>query len=266
MRLAFRVAYIGDYFFGSQMQPGVRTVEGVFIAACTRLDLFDDWRSARFSCSGRTDRGVSARGQVCAFCTDHPERAVDVLNVQLPPDCWCSGWAEVPATFHPRYDARERTYRYYLQDGSLDEPALDEAAAAFVGTHDFSRFARAGDRNPIRTIRSARCFREGGFRVFEVRGESFLWNMVRCMAWALIACGKGDMTPADIASLLDYRRGDRMPAAPPEGLVLWDVDCGITFRPMALGPRRKVHLEDQVRGWVLRKKIVGELCGPGLDL
>ena len=266
MRLAFRVAYVGDHFFGSQMQLGVRTVEGEFIAACRRLGLFEDWRSAGFSCSGRTDRGVSARGQVCAFCTDHPERAIDVINLQLPPDCWCSGWAEVPDTFHPRYDARRRTYRYYMRDGPLDTRARDEAAAAFVGAHDFSRFARVKDKNPIRTILSARCFREGAFFVFEVTGESFLWNMVRCMAWALMAVGRGEMTAADIASMLDHPRGDRMPAAPPEGLVLWDVDCGITFKDIALDERTKAYWEDRLRGWMVREKIVGELCGLGLDL
>jgi tRNA pseudouridine38-40 synthase len=266
MRLAFRVAYVGDQFFGSQMQPGVRTVEDEFIAACRRLNLFDDWRTAGFSCSGRTDRGVSARGQVCAFSTDQPDRAVDVLNLQLPPDCWINGWAEVLGTFHPRYDALTRTYRYYMRDGSLDKTAVDDAAAVFVGTHDFSRFARVADKNPIRTILSAQCFREGDFLVFEVCGESFLWNMVRCMAKALIACGKGEMTAADIESMLDNPAGDRLPAAAPEGLVLWDVDCGITFRTIALDRRKKVYWEDQMHALMLREKIVGELCGPGLDL
>jgi tRNA pseudouridine38-40 synthase len=266
MRLAFRVAYFGDHFFGSQMQQGVRTVEGEFIAACRRLDLFDDWRAAGFSCAGRTDRGVSARGQVCAFCTDHAERAVDVLNVQLPPDCWCSGWAEVPDAFNPRYDARRRTYRYYMQDRSLDTGAMQEAAGAFVGSHDFSRFARVKDKNPVRTILSARCCPEGEFLVFEVCGESFLWNMVRCMAWALMAVGRGEMAGGDIASMLDSPRGGRMRAAPPEGLVLWEVDCGITFKDLVLDRRTKAYWEDRLRGWILREKIVGELCGPGLDL
>jgi tRNA pseudouridine38-40 synthase len=266
MKLAFRVAYVGDNFFGSQMQPGVRTVEGEFIAACRALALFDDWRTANFASSGRTDRGVSAAGQVCAFCTDHPERAREVLNLQLPPDCWCSGWAEVPRAFHPRYDARTRTYRYYMLDRALDTPSMKEAAAAFVGSHDFSRFARVEDKNPVRTVLSTRCFSEGEFLVFEVTGENFLWNMVRCMAWALMAVGRGEMAAADIDALLGDTDGTRMPAAAPEGLVLWDVDCGVSFQEIVLHPRRKAYWEDRLRALMLRKKIVGELCGPGLDL
>lgn len=266
MKLAFRVSYVGDDFYGSQVQPGVRTVEGEFIAACMEIGLFDDWRAAGFASAGRTDRGVSASGQVCAFSTPHPGRAVQVLNLQLPPDCWCTGWAEVPDTFHPRYDARTRTYRYFMQDDSLDVPAMVKAAASFVGAHDFSRFARVGNKDPVRTVLSTRCFSEGPFLVFEVTGESFLWNMVRCMAWALMAVGRGEMAASDIAGMLDQPQGARMPAAAPEGLVLHDVDCGVAFQEISLHSRRKVYWEDRIRALELRKKIVGELCGPGLDL
>ncbi|MDD1717445.1 MAG: tRNA pseudouridine(38-40) synthase TruA, partial [Methanoregulaceae archaeon] len=102
MRLAFRVSYLGDLFLGSQLQAAGRTVEGVFIDACTRLSLFADWRSARFVSAGRTDRGVHARAQVFAFSTDFPERAIETLNWQLPPDCWCTGVVPVAGSFHPR--------------------------------------------------------------------------------------------------------------------------------------------------------------------
>ena len=93
MRLAFRVAYFGTDFYGSQVQPGLRTVEGDMAQACIRLGLFDDWRDAKLAFSGRTDRGVHARGQVCAFTTTQPDRAVAKLNAVLPNDCWCRGWA-----------------------------------------------------------------------------------------------------------------------------------------------------------------------------
>ena len=60
MRLAFQVAYFGTDFYGSQVQPGLRTVEGDMVQACIRLGLFADWREAGFAFSGRTDRGVHA--------------------------------------------------------------------------------------------------------------------------------------------------------------------------------------------------------------
>ncbi len=114
VRLAFRVSYLGSRFYGSQMQAASRTVEGEFVAACQRMSLFDDWRKAGFLSAGRTDRGVHARGQVIAFSTYAPERARTVINTQLPPDLWCTAYAEVAPEFHPRYDARSRTYRYYF--------------------------------------------------------------------------------------------------------------------------------------------------------
>jgi tRNA pseudouridine38-40 synthase len=92
MRLAFRVSYLGNRFFGSQMQIGCRTVEGEFVAACQHLGVFSDWREAGFLFSGRTDRGVHALGQVVAFTTDVPDRAIMILNLTLPPDCWCTGY------------------------------------------------------------------------------------------------------------------------------------------------------------------------------
>ncbi|MCG7854592.1 MAG: tRNA pseudouridine(38-40) synthase TruA, partial [Methanoregulaceae archaeon] len=76
MRLAFRTAYLGDRFYGSQVQAEERTVEGEFIAACQRMELFTDPRDARFLAAGRTDRGVHAKSQVYAFTTLFPERAI----------------------------------------------------------------------------------------------------------------------------------------------------------------------------------------------
>src|SRR5512136_2302696 len=91
MRLALRLSYLGDRFFGSQQQAEERTIEGEVITACRRLDLFSDWREARFAFAGRTDRGVHARGQVCAFDTQVPDRAREALSLQLPRDIWCTG-------------------------------------------------------------------------------------------------------------------------------------------------------------------------------
>ena len=81
-----------------------------------RLKLFSDWRAAGFLSAGRTDRGVHARGQVIAFSTEFPDRAIKALNIQLPPDIWCTAYSEVLPAFHPRYDARSRTYRYYFSE------------------------------------------------------------------------------------------------------------------------------------------------------
>ena len=134
VKLAFRVAYRGDNFTGSQMQPGFRTVEGEFIAACIRLGLFPDWREARFAASGRTDRGVHATGQVFSFLTGIPDRAVAALNYQLPPDCWCTGYSITRPGFHPRYDAKYRTYRYFFREQDLDVSTDGNRRGALPGS------------------------------------------------------------------------------------------------------------------------------------
>ena len=242
MRLAFRLAYLGDGFFGSQIQVDRRTVEGEVIAACRRLALFDDWRKARFAFAGRTDRGVHARGQVAAFDTPDPDRARSALNLQLPRDCWCTGVAEVPDAFHPRHDARSRTYRYYFPKIRLDSEAMAGAAEVFPGTHDFSRLARVEGKDPIRGILSARVFEDDGFACFEVTAGSFLWQMVRGMAGALLAVGTGELDEEGMRELLSGTPGERHPPAPSSGLVLWDVDCGIGFEPIPRSSRSTAFL------------------------
>jgi tRNA pseudouridine38-40 synthase len=247
MRLAFRVAYLGDRFFGSQVQADRRTVEGEFIAAAGRLALFGDWREARFAFAGRTDRGVHARGQVAAFDTSDPGRARSALNLQLPRDCWCTGVAEVPDAFHPRYDARSRTYRYFFPKIRLDRGAMAGAARLFTGRHDFSRLARVEGRDPVRNILSARVFEAEGLPCFEVAAESFLWQMVRGMAGALLAAGRGELDEGGIRDLLSGTPGERLPPAPSSGLVLWEVDCGIGFEPVDRSPRSTEFIRS-VRG------------------
>jgi tRNA pseudouridine38-40 synthase len=255
MKIAFSVAYLGEHFFGSQMQASERTVEGEFVSACLRLDLFNDWREAGFAFAGRTDRGVHARGQMCAFHTEAPERARNCLNLQLPRDCWCRGYAEVEDSFHPRYAARSRTYRYFLTEPTLDPSSMMEAARAFVGTHDFSSFARTDGRDPVRTIHQVLVWREPPFTIVEVRGESFLWHMVRGMTSMLAAVGAGKASQEDIVHLLEMPREQRISAAPAEGLVLWEVDCGILLTPLAKGSRHETYLTAEHRRHLLMEEI-----------
>ncbi|WP_292392359.1 tRNA pseudouridine(38-40) synthase TruA [Methanoculleus sp. UBA303] len=265
MNLAFRFSYFGDRFFGSQMQPLLRTVEGEFIAACKRLDLFDDWREANFVTAGRTDRGVHARGQVCSFQTDRVDRAIGVLNQVLPADIWCTAWAGVSDEFHPRYSAASRTYRYYFSPAPGDVVAMHEAAQEFVGRHDFSSFSRAGDRNPERSILAARVFEDGPFAVFEVTGESFLWNMVRCMATALERVGRGKAGAREITRLLTGPAEQRLPAAPPEGLVLWDIGYAVSFTPLPIDEKSRRYLVDRHRYHILMTEV-STLLAPGEEL
>ena len=255
VRLAFRVSYLGSRFFGSQMQVSSRTVEGEFIAACQRLNLFSDWREAGFVSAGRTDRGVHARGQVITFTTDAPDRAIGTINLQLPPDLWCSAYAEVPAAFHPRYDAKFRMYRYYFSDVPPEKDKMEKASRHFLGTHDFSNFARVKDKNPLRNILAIRIADEDGFVFLEVTAESFLWHQVRCMATALLHVGYGESTEESIQQQLQGNVDKPLSPAPAEGLVLWDTDCGVSWSPLPERERSSQFIDHLSRHHALMEKV-----------
>ncbi len=262
IRLAFRISYLGGRFFGSQMQADERTVEGEFVAACRRLALFSDHREAGFLAAGRTDRGVHSRGQIFAFTTVHPSRAISALNWQLPRDCWCTGYALVDPLFHPRYDAQSRVYRYYYGDQGLDAGAMNQAAECFIGTHDFSGFARVLDKNPLRTISSIRVLQEQGITVLEVAAGSFLWHQVRYMAAVLGEIGAGKADDSAIEERLNTGEKRGIQPAPATGLVLWEIDCGVSFSPMDRESRSVSFLNEVRNHHVVMERVCNALAEP----
>jgi tRNA pseudouridine38-40 synthase len=255
VRLAFRVSYLGTRFYGSQQQESSRTVEGEFIAACQRLDLFSNWRTVGFCSAGRTDRGVHACGQVVAFSTSYPDRARRAINQQLPLDLWCTASAEAGETFHPRYDARSRTYRYYYAGPPKYPQAMDEAAREFLGEHNFSNLARVGDKNPWRKILDIKVGTEGRFVYLEVKAESFLWHQVRCMAAALYSVGIGEQDTDGIRLLLNEAVSRPIQPAPAEGLVLWDTDCGLSWVPIEKSDRSGTYCAELRRHHALMEQV-----------
>jgi tRNA pseudouridine38-40 synthase len=262
VRLAFRVSYLGNRFFGSQMQASSRTVEGEFIAACKRLNLFEDWRLASFQSAGRTDRGVHARGQIVAFTTDAPDRAIGTINLQLPPDLWCYAYTEVPKEFHPRYDAKSRTYRYFFSETPLEKEMMEMASRHFLGIHDFSHLARVRDKNPLRNILAIHVAEEGGFVYLEVTAESFLWHQVRCMAAVLLRVGNGELTDDSVRWYLQGEADKPVSPAPAEGLVLWDTDCGLRWSSLPERERSSIFMDHLCRHHALMEKVCRVLKNP----
>ena len=259
VRLAFRTAYLGGRFYGSQVQAYERTVEGEFINACRRTELFSDPKEARFLAAGRTDRGVHARGQVFAFTTPFPERARAALPWQLPRDIRVTGHAVVGPEFHPRYSAISRTYRYYFARGGLDQAGMDAAAGHFTGQHDFTRFARIEEKEPVRTVHASRVFDDSGLLCFEVTAESFLWHMVRYMAAALLLVGEGRWDAECVVQRLEGEENTVLSPAPPDGLVLWDIDCGISFEPIGEAGRSRPFLMHRWEHYTVMARICENL-------
>ncbi|MDC7241451.1 MAG: tRNA pseudouridine(38-40) synthase TruA, partial [Spirochaetales bacterium] len=199
--------------------------------------------------SGRTDSGVHASFQVAHFESENStvpsERFRQALNSILPRDIRIMKSREVDPSFHARYDAVMRVYRYYLikpEDQKahmcrysttsvldLDLKKMNEMAMELTGSHDFTSFAAARDpnENKVRTIHSARFYREGPYTVFRVAGNAFLWRMVRTMVGTLLQQYEHGGGPENIRDILEKK--DRTlagPSARPYGLFLDKVIYG----------------------------------------
>lgn len=251
-RLRLTLAYDGAAFAGSQIQPGMRTVQGVVESALTTLD----GQPVRAVFAGRTDTGVHALGQVAhaVVCRERPiDQWRQGLNGILPPDVRITNAEYVPDRFHARYDAIWREYRYTIWNGEvqppllrgtcwhrrspLDRGAMQAAAGALVGEHDFAAFAGAGKGLPgggartVRAMRAATWAAEqrmeamtGVALVFTVEGSGFLPHMVRNMVGSLVLIGAGEAPVGWMEALLRGRdRRLAAPMAPAHGLTLWRV-------------------------------------------
>jgi tRNA pseudouridine38-40 synthase len=244
-RLRFNVAYDGTDFNGWQVQPGLPTIQGALEEA---IGLIEGNRVS-VAGSGRTDAGVHALAQVAAVSIenliplDNFRRAV---NRRLPKSIRISDVGEVPESFHPRFDARRKLYRYHIfrdeicppferhyvthHPYPLNETAMMEAALLLEGEHDFSAFAAADQSDRPTVSRVRRIFRstldrEGSMLVYQVCGSGFLKHMVRNVIGVLLEVGKGNLTQRDILHRLRPECGIRPgPTAPASGLFLVSVE------------------------------------------
>jgi tRNA pseudouridine38-40 synthase len=235
MRLALGIEYDGTDFFGWQKLGHGPSVQAAIESA---LSYVAD-APVVVQCAGRTDSGVHARCQV-HFETEaqRPTRGwVLGANSRLP-DSISVRWAQpVPADFNARYGARARRYRYRIVDRSirpallrrfvawerspLDADAMQRAAQALVGEHDFSAFraVQCQARHAVRDMQAIRVQREDEEVVVEVRANAFLHHMVRNIVGSLLVIGRGEGPESWMGELLSGR--DRTVAgatAPPQGL------------------------------------------------
>ena len=251
MRIRIDIEYDGTRFNGWQRQNNAHTVQGRLEEAIRALT----GAETDVHGSGRTDAGVHALRQTAHFDTDSripPERFAYALNFHLPPDIRIVRSVEVPDSFHARFSATGKTYRYTFRNAAhrsalyrsmcaheiapLDETRMQEAASHLIGTHDFASFcAHSGSgKNTVRTITEVTVERHGQYVTVEVTGNGFLHNMVRIIAGTLAAVGRGDIAPKEIPRILDARdRRAAGPTAPAEGLMLVEVHYGAEDDPAA---------------------------------
>jgi tRNA pseudouridine38-40 synthase len=225
--------YDGSEFAGWARQPQRRSVQGVVEEALATVLR----RPVELTVAGRTDRGVHARGQVAS----HPGSPAPLrnLNALLPSDVAALQSEEAPDGFDARRDALSRTYRYRVLARStpspfeerralwwsrpLDRAALDECAAALVGTHDFTAFTPT-DTEHVRferdVMRAEWVDEPGDVLAFWIEADTFMRHMVRVLVGTMLE----GVEPDRFAELLEGRPRSRAGAtAPAHGLYLESV-------------------------------------------
>jgi len=223
-----KIAYDGRLFHGHQRQPDARTVEGECIAAAKSAGLFSDSQEAFFRSASRTDRGVSAIGNVIAFDTDLPPDAVVGALNDCAHDVWAWAYAIVPAGFHPRH-ATERWYRYHVfEDLPIDK--LREAGAEFVGAHDLRSFTTDPPESPL-PIGLVAVRRNRDATVIDVRARSFRRGMIRRIVAAMVAYARQETPLGTIQRALHGQYHD-FGMMPPEPLFLMDIRYNFRFQSL----------------------------------
>jgi tRNA pseudouridine38-40 synthase len=239
--LKLTIAYDGTRYAGWQVQTRSSqrpTIQGTIERVLSRILR----ESVKVVGSGRTDAGVHALSQVAHVKTRSVatcERLLRSLNQLLPPDIAVTRVEEVKDTFHARFSASQKRYRYRVFTGSVVPPfirpyvhqaraplnlaLMRREAAALKGRHDFRAFARARWEKDatIRTITGVQLRRRGDEIHLEIEGNGFLHTMVRSVAGTLLDIGRGRLPPGTMRRMLVT--GERRLAgttAPPRGLAL----------------------------------------------
>lgn len=255
-RIALGVSFNGRPFDGWQSQPSGNTVQDHLEQALVR---FCDRPGVNTLCAGRTDAGVHGLMQVVHF--DTPLRRSEYAWVRgtnsfLPPEIAVQWAREVPAAFHARASAVARRYAYVLLESPvrpsvdngqvgwvfrpLSQPAMQVAADALLGEHDFTSFraSQCQAHTPVKTLRRIEISRRGAYWRFEFEANAFLHHMIRNIMGCLIAIGSGNRPPEWMAEVLAARSRDAAaPTFSPDGLYflgpVYDAAWGLPERTPA---------------------------------
>lgn len=196
--------------------------------------------------ASRTDSGVHALGNVACFDTESTIPAANfpkAINRYLPPDIRVMQADEVSMDFHPRFVPHEKCYEYRIDHGRVANPLtrlyaynytypfdlerMRAAARELVGVHDFTSFVNPDSQvfehggDAIREIYSIDILEEGSQLVIRIRGNGFLYHMIRIIVGTLLVIGNGRRAPEDIRTMLAAKdRTTAGPTVPAHGLCL----------------------------------------------
>lgn len=228
MRIALKFAYIGIGFHGLSRQPNTKTIEGKIINSLLQKELIKEVKNSNIRFASRTDKGVSAIGNVLAIDLIDKINFLNEFYDEFD-DIVFYGIANVDSAFNPRH-AKQRVYRYYISnDHHINK--LKDLIEIFKGEHDFSNFARIEkDKSPVKRIDAISIRERDSFCCIELHSQSFLWHQIRKMVSALFKAEKGKISSNDIIDALDNpdKKID-FGMASAEPLVLFDVNYDLDF-------------------------------------
>ena len=243
MKILLTVAYDGTNFFGWQKQNEQITIQEELENALSKVY----GKPIAVRGASRTDTGVHAKGQRAMFEIEQNNIPLHKLplaiNNQLPRTIKIFKAVEVPADFHPQYQAKNKTYVYQIYNANILDPVynnyawhvkpvldikkMQAAAQYLIGEHDFNAFCAAGSsvKSTIRTIYSIDISQVNNLVTIRINGNGFLYNMVRILAGTLSYIGYGKLSVGDMQTILASK--DRTTGgitAPPEGLSLLHIN------------------------------------------
>ena len=240
MRIKAVIAYDGTDYHGFQRQSPDRepSIQGTLEGALSKIG-----QAGTVLGAGRTDAGVHASGQVIAFDVSWRHGLEDLqraLNATLPADIAVLDLEQIADTFHPRYDAVSRAYRYNIENTrvrnpltvryalclgmprALDVEAMRRALAYTIGDHDFAAFGQPTvGESTTRSMYLADVITDGSTIAIELQANGFLYRMVRRIVGTLIPIGRGEQPPEDFDRILQSIDPNQAgPAVAPNGLCL----------------------------------------------
>lgn len=251
MRIALKFAYDGSKFYGYARQPNIRTVEDELIKALIKHGFIEDTYDSFFRSASRTDKSVSAFGNVIAFNTSISKKTILYNLSDEFKDIVFFGMKDVKSDFNPRY-AKYRHYCYYLKIRDLDESKIITASSAFTGEQNFSNFARLEHfKDPVRIIDNIVFSKVDNYLLIDFYAQTFLWNQIRRIISALEKVGNGKLNKQNIVeALCNPDKKVDFGLAPAEPLILKDIVYDFDFE---YDKKLLIKLED------LKKRILNHL-------
>ncbi|MDI6736473.1 MAG: tRNA pseudouridine(38-40) synthase TruA [bacterium] len=235
------LAYDGTNYHGFATQPDGNTVSDTLKKALAQLTS----EEIKLITASRTDAGVHAKCQVVNFLTNSTipiESFPKAINSRLPEDIVVYGACQVSDSFHARFSAKFRRYRYsiltakypdvfsrrytYWVPWQLHLEDMRQATNFLAGTHDFSAFASEvkSVKNPVRNVEELSIAQEGAFIHFDFKANAFLHGMIRTIVGTLLDVGREKLTPKEVKDILESKdRANAGALAPPQGLCLMEV-------------------------------------------